>query len=44
VDRVRAFYGPTEEAIQPSLDRVRAHFEAAGATYVPHDEIVASPV
>jgi len=39
-----AFYGPTKEAIQPSLDRVRAHFEAAGATYVPHDEIVASPI
>jgi 4-cresol dehydrogenase (hydroxylating) len=40
-----AFYGPSAEAIEPMLRRVRELFEATGkATYIPHDEIAASAV
>jgi 4-cresol dehydrogenase (hydroxylating) len=40
-----AFYGPTPEALDPMLTRVRDHFERSGrATYVPHQDIVDNPV
>jgi 4-cresol dehydrogenase (hydroxylating) len=39
-----AFYGPSEESIAPSLDRVRGHFEASGrARYVSHEEALEHP-
>jgi len=34
-----AFYGPTEEAVQPLIERVKAHFTRSGkARYVSHAE------
>lgn len=40
-----AFYGPTFEALDPAIERVRAHFEASGkARYISHEEIESSPV
>ncbi|MFI5611929.1 FAD-binding oxidoreductase [Amycolatopsis sp. NPDC051903] len=40
-----AFYGPTGDAVEPMIRRVRDVFEATGkATYLSHDEIAASPV
>lgn len=34
-----AFYGPSLEAMDPQIQRVRSHFEASGkATYIPHEE------
>lgn len=40
-----ACYGPTAEATEPTIARIRAHMEASGkARYLPHEEIVANPV
>ncbi|MGQ4619408.1 FAD-binding protein [Nocardia sp. R7R-8] len=40
-----AFYGPSFEALDPMIERVRSHFEASGkARYISHEEIEASPV
>lgn len=40
-----AFYGPSAEAVEPMVRRVRDLFEATGrATYVPHEQIAANPV
>jgi 4-cresol dehydrogenase (hydroxylating) len=34
-----AFYGPSMDAIEPQIERVRAHFGASGkAIYVPHED------
>ncbi len=34
-----AFYGPSMEAIEPQIERVRAHFTGSGkATYIDHQE------
>jgi 4-cresol dehydrogenase (hydroxylating) len=37
------FYGGSEAAVSPMLDRVRQHFKATGARYVPHDEALDIP-
>ncbi|WP_028923464.1 FAD-binding oxidoreductase [Pseudonocardia acaciae] len=40
-----ALYGPSEQALEPGIERIRAHFEASGkATYVPHERMVEDPV
>ncbi len=40
-----AFYGPTVEALQPMIERVRGLFEASGkATYVSHEQALANPM
>jgi 4-cresol dehydrogenase (hydroxylating) len=40
-----AFYGPSTEAIEPFIQRVRALFEASGkATYLSHEEIEQSSI
>ncbi|MGQ4599053.1 FAD-binding protein [Nocardia sp. R6R-6] len=40
-----ALYGPSFEALDPEIERVRAHFEASGrARYIAHEEIEKSPV
>ena len=40
-----AFYGPSMEALDPLIERVRALYEASGkATYLSHEEIAASPI
>ena len=39
-----AFYGPSMEALDQQIDRVRAHFTASGkAKYVPHEEAESMP-
>ncbi len=40
-----AFYGPNDAALDPMIERVRAHFEASGrARYVGHEEALEDPV
>lgn len=40
-----AFYGPSSEALEPAIQRVRQHFEASGkARYISHEEIEKSSV
>ena len=40
-----AFYGATEGAVQPLIERVKAHFGQAGkARYISHEEGAANPV
>ena len=40
-----AFYGASEEAIQPLIERVKAHFGRSGkARYVSHEEAEQSPI
>ncbi|WP_225858481.1 FAD-binding oxidoreductase [Rhodococcus wratislaviensis] len=40
-----AFYGPTMEALDSSIERVRAHFEKSGkARYISHEEIEKSEI
>lgn len=40
-----AFYGPSVEATQPMIDRMRAHFEASGkATYIDHEDAAENPM
>lgn len=40
-----AFYGASDEAIQPQLERVKAHFTRSGkARYVSHEEAEQSPI
>ena len=39
-----AFYGPSMEALEPQIQRVREHFGASGkATYIPHEEALEKP-
>lgn len=39
-----AFYGPSMEAIEPQIQRVREHFGASGkATYISHEEALEKP-
>ena len=39
-----AFYGPSMEAMEPQIQRVRDHFGASGkATYIPHEEALEKP-
>jgi 4-cresol dehydrogenase (hydroxylating) len=39
-----AFYGPSMEALEPMIQRVRAHFGQSGkAKYIAHDEALALP-
>ncbi|NNL65506.1 MAG: FAD-dependent oxidoreductase, partial [Myxococcales bacterium] len=39
-----AFYGASEAAVAPLIERARAHFEASGrAHYVPHEEALEHP-
>lgn len=40
-----ALYGPSEEAVAPGIERMRAHFGASGkAKYLCHEEMLANPV
>ncbi len=40
-----ACYGPTQDAVQPVIDRVRTHIERSGrATYLPPERIADSPM
>jgi 4-cresol dehydrogenase (hydroxylating) len=40
-----ACYGPSAEAVEPTIERIRAHLEASGkATYLPHEQVAANPV
>jgi len=40
-----AFYGASDEALAPMIDRVRAHFEVSGrARYVSHEEALEDPL
>lgn len=40
-----ALYGPSEDAIAPTLARIRNHFESTGrAAYAAHEQMLANPV
>jgi 4-cresol dehydrogenase (hydroxylating) len=40
-----ALYGPSDEAIAPTLEQIRGHFEGSGrATYFSHENMLANPV
>lgn len=40
-----AVYGPSDDALQPAIARLRAHFEASGqATYISHEDAVRDPL
>jgi len=40
-----ACYGPSFDALEPTISRIRSHMEASGkATYVAHEQIAANPV
>jgi len=40
-----ACYGPSPEAVEPTIERIRAQLGASGrGTYLPHEQVAANPV